>query len=191
MGGAGREAGERSGGRDDLGGTPSGWETQAPGPGAEGEGEGPCLPTSPPRRPGRYSRSCRTGGPEPGPTFLGSAPRGARAPLPPSFLARPFNPAKESRWKKSCAKAKSAFHSKFPRNQTYDYILPPTYLEPLSRGPGCGSGGGSAGAAGGGCGSPGRPGARLPGACHPRRVSRINQNFPETEICVAQSLSGR
>lgn len=165
VGGAGREPGEEVGAGENSA-APRRAGKHRPGPRAEGEGEGPCLPTSPPRPPGVLAipDPAGVGGwgwgcLEPGPTFLGSAPRGARAPLPPSFLARPFNPAKQSRWKKRAAPRPSLlFHLKFPRHRTYYYILPPTNREAGSRGPGGGGGGGSAG---GGRGGRGRPGARL------------------------------
>lgn len=154
---------------------PVGLGNRGRGPGAEGEDKGPCLPTSraglPAPAPAGPRWALSPSDPsglgerrELGPTFLGSSPQGARVPVTPPFLARPFNPAKESRRRKSCAKAKSAFHLKFPRNQTYYYILLPTYLEPLPSRPGCGSRDGSVSVHGRPrrCGSRGRPGTHLP-----------------------------
>lgn len=98
VGGAGREARERVGaGKNSA--APRRAGKRRPGRGAEGEGEGPCLPTSPPRPPGRHSvrplnpRPCRgwggvgVGDKNPGP--LSRDPR-LGEPAPPSPL--PFWP---------------------------------------------------------------------------------------------------
>lgn len=66
-----------------------------------------------------------------------------RAPGAPAPPARPSIPPESRAAEGAAPRPRPAFHLKFPRNQTHYYILPPTLLEPLPRGPAAEAGAGA------------------------------------------------
>jgi hypothetical protein len=129
-------------------------------------------------------------------------PAGLRGAPSPPHLARPFNPAKQSRWKTAAPRPSLLLFTRSFQGIKPDSILPRSWrsLGPAGQAAQAGWGRGRGRGRGRGPLEPteteglgvvdlGRAGACLPGARVLGRISRINRNFPETEICGAQSLS--